>query len=71
VPVDQDDIAAALLQVQCRGDADHTRAQYNNVGLELHLTSPKSNACVCRPPLLKAKRYVIAVQTGFANKAWA
>ncbi len=34
VPVDQDDVPPALLQVQGRADADHARAQYENVGLE-------------------------------------
>ena len=34
LPVDQDHVAPALLQMQRGADADHARAQYKNVGLE-------------------------------------
>ncbi len=34
VPVDQDHVPPALLQVQRSADTDHARAQYQNVGLE-------------------------------------
>jgi len=33
VPVDQDDVPSPLLQVQGGADADHARAQYEDIGL--------------------------------------
>jgi hypothetical protein len=32
LPVGQDDVAAPLLEVQGGADADHARAQYENIG---------------------------------------
>src|SRR3954469_22687429 len=43
MPVDQDDIASPLLQVERSADADHPCTQYENVGLEFrHPALPMS-----------------------------
>jgi hypothetical protein len=45
VPVDQDDLSPALLQVQGGADANHSSTQYENIGLQFrHPCSPLNPA---------------------------
>ena len=65
VPVDQDDIASTLLQVQGGADADHAGTQYEDVGLEFrHPALPLNIARAAGTVPLKANYCGIVAQTG-------
>ena len=66
VPVDQDDVPPPLLQVQGGADADHARAQHQNIGLEFrHPALRKLNVTrLLSLPTLKLVVSGIAAQTG-------
>ena len=66
LPVDQDDIASPLLQVQGGADADHARAQHENIGLEFrHPALRKLNVTsLCPLPTVKLADCGSAAQTG-------
>ena len=53
MPVDQDHVPPALLQVQRRADADHACAQYQNVGLAVPPSGApvKCQVVVLLPPM--------------------
>ena len=58
VPVDQDDIAPPLLQVQGSADADHARTQHENIGLEFrHHGTPKVECYVLVPAAYSEASY--------------
>ncbi|GAC1336538.1 MAG: hypothetical protein NVSMB20_12650 [Bradyrhizobium sp.] len=61
MPVDQDDVPSALLQMQRRADADHACTQDENIGLQFRHPVLPSNAPHLRP--LFNPKLVIAAAT--------
>src|ERR1700742_255763 len=50
VPVDEDDVASLLLQMQGRADTDHARTQHQNVSLRFrHPSLPSALAQTTKP----------------------
>jgi hypothetical protein len=69
VAVDQDDIPAPFLQVQCRANTDHASPEHDNIGLQFrHPALRKLNVMRLRARANnKASRCNAPAQTGYGK----